>query len=248
MRKFCLGKNPPLVDERTLRFALYVQPQRLPLPPAAVDYGKAVTHWPMYANERYGDCTCAAAGHMIQNWRTNTGGSPRKPTTEEVVAFYSQFTKPGPENGVDVLRVLRRWRSEGLAGDRIEAFVSLRLGDTVEVKQSVQIFGGCYIGVVLPKFLTHADDPLAKRWDVPPQGRRGGGERDPNGGHAIPAVAYDADHLYVVTWGAVKAMTWSFYIAYADEAYAILSRDWLARNRAPNGFDLPALERDLSAL
>lgn len=248
MQKFCLGKKPRLVDSRTLQFALYLKKPELPAPPAAVNYGKAVTRWPIYANDRYGDCTCAAAGHMIQNWRTNTGLSPRKPTTHQVVDFYADFTLPGPHNGVEVLRVLRRWRSRGLAGDKIHAFTQLSLNNIDEVKHSIHLFGGCYIGVVLPKFLTSASNPLTPRWTPPPQGRHGEGERDPDGGHAIPAFAYDAEHLYVVTWGAVKAMSWEFYLAYADEAYAILSADWLHNGRSPNGFDFPQLHSDLSVL
>src|SRR6202451_2240510 len=62
-----LGKNRPVIDDRTIRFATYVKPA-LPSPPEAVSYGAKVTSWPMYLNDQYGDCTCAAAGHMIQNW------------------------------------------------------------------------------------------------------------------------------------------------------------------------------------
>ena len=245
--RFCLGKKPPLVDRRTLQFMAYVRPE-LPAPPAAVNYGKAVTHWPVYANDRYGDCTCAAAGHMIQGWRTNTNQSPRKPSTQEIVEFYSYFTTPSPTNGVEMLRVLRHWRSTGLAGDRIHAYAQLRLKNVDEVKQSIYLFGACYIGVTFPKFITNAEDKLTVHWSVPPQGTHGEGAPDPDGGHCIPAFAYDDSHLYVVTWGAVKAMTWSFYLAYADEAYAVLSTDWLKDGRTPKGFDFNQLRTDLHAL
>ncbi len=41
-------------------------------------------------------------------------------------------------------------------------------------------------------------------------------------------------------------MTWSFYRTYCDEAFAILSPDWLdKKNVSPAGFDLAALLRDL---
>ena len=248
MRKYCLGKKPPLVDKRTLQLQMYIKKAELPAPPASVNYGKAVSRWPVYANDRYGDCTCAAAGHMIQNWRVNTGAHPPKPTTEEVVAFYSYFTAPGPKNGVEMLRVLRHWRSTGLASDRIQAYTQLGLNDVEQVKNSIYLFGACYIGVELPKFIMNAEDALAPRWAPPPQGRHGDGERDPEGGHCIPAFAYDAQHVYVVTWGAVKAMTWDFYLAYADEAYAVLSEDWLRDGRTLKGFDLAQLRSDLRAL
>jgi hypothetical protein len=44
-------------------------------------------------------------------------------------------------------------------------------------------------------------------------------------------------------------MSWQFYNAYADEAYAVLSSDFIAANgTASNGFDLQALQQDLAAI
>jgi hypothetical protein len=185
---------------------------------------------------------------MIQAWHSNNGTRPRKPSTDDVVAFYSYFTTPGPENGVEMLRVLRHWRSTGLAADKIHAYAQLRTKSVEEVKQSIYLFGACYIGVMLPKFVTGADDKLTPHWTLPPQGPHGAGAPDPDGGHCIPAFAYDAQHLYVVTWGALKAMSWDFYLAYADEAYAVLSTDWLKNGRTPKGFDFDSLRTDLNSL
>ncbi|HKD36500.1 MAG TPA: hypothetical protein VKB78_06855, partial [Pirellulales bacterium] len=48
------------------------------------------------------------------------------------------------------------------------------------------------------------------------------------------------------TWGQLKRMTWAFYDAYVDEAYAILAQDFLSDvGKAPNGFDIAALAADL---
>jgi len=41
-------------------------------------------------------------------------------------------------------------------------------------------------------------------------------------------------------------MTWSFWERYVDEAYCLLSDDFLNAGRAPNGFDLAALKEDLA--
>jgi hypothetical protein len=43
-------------------------------------------------------------------------------------------------------------------------------------------------------------------------------------------------------------MTWSFWLRYFDEAFALLSPDWLAANVAPNGFNLNQLTADLAAI
>ena len=41
-------------------------------------------------------------------------------------------------------------------------------------------------------------------------------------------------------------MTWSFWDTYCDEAYGVISLDWIAKNQqAPSGLDLTALLADL---
>jgi hypothetical protein len=53
-----------------------------------------------------------------------------------------------------------------------------------------------------------------------------------------------------VTWGALKPMSWQFYTTYADEAFAVLSVDWINKRlkKAPPGLNLKALEADLAAV
>jgi hypothetical protein len=243
-KQFRLGKKPAVFDSRTLRFGAYLG-AKLPPPPASIDWGKNVPSWPMYLNNKFGDCACAAAGHMIQNW-TASAHKLRSPTDAQILRFYEHFTTPGPENGCNLLSVLKYWRSTGLGDDKITAFAQLEPRNVTEVKDAVSLFGGCYIGVELPKFATSTSDLSAVPWVVPAQGPVGDAAPDPNGGHCIPAVAYDSRNLYVVTWGAIKSMSWQFYCDYADEAYAIMSSDFLSKNKAPNGFDFAQLERDLA--
>jgi hypothetical protein len=84
---------------------------------------------------------------------------------------------------------------------------------------------------------------------VPASGPTGAAAPNSSNGHCIPAVAYDADNLYVVTWGEIKAMSWPFYNAYADESYAVLSQDFIEKmGTDPAGFNLAALEKDLKQL
>jgi len=244
--KLRLGKNPAVFDSRTLRFGAYLG-AKLPPPPPQVDNGHAVTRWPMYLNDRYGDCTCAAAGHMIQAWTANSG-KERSPSDSDILKFYEHFTTPGPENGCDMLAVLKYWRSQGLARDKIAAFVQLEPHNATEVMDAVSIFGSCYIGIELPRFALAASDLSTVPWVVPPQGPVGDGAPDPEGGHCIPAVAYDARNLYVVTWGAIKSMSWQFYVDYADEAYAVLSQDFFSKGKTPRGFDLAQLQEDLTQI
>jgi hypothetical protein len=245
-----LGKHPPVHDDRTLRFSNYVTPA-LPTPPESVTYYQKVPTWPMYYNDQYGDCTCAAAGHMIQNWTANAA-TEISPPQETVLKFYEHFvgTPPPPDEGCNMLSVLKYWRKTGLDLHKVAAFASVKLADEVQAQNAVYLLGSIYIGVALPDFtVPQGGNWLDIPWTVPPGGPTGNAAPNPQNGHCIPAVGYDADQLWIVTWGALKSMSWDFYSAYADEAYAVVSTDFIgASGQTPEGFDLAALEEDLSKL
>ena len=108
------------------------------------------------------------------------------------------------------------------------------------VRTATWLFGGLYIGIQLP--LT-AQTQETWDWTRSLAGRARPGSW---GGHAVNVVGYDARGLTVVTWDQVKRLTWSFWDRYVDECYCILSKDFLERGQAPNGFYLAALEADLA--
>ncbi len=245
---FKLGKHPPVFDERTLRFGKYTTPA-LPAPPATVEYGAKVPTWPMFGNDKYGDCTCAAAGHMIQNWTANANGEVTPPN-QAVLTFYEHFVgnPPPPDAGCNMLQVLNYWRKSGLDQHKITAFAALRLKDRTEAMTALYLFGSIYIGVALPDFAVQGD-MLTTPWVVPSGGPVGNAAPNPANGHCIPAVGYDADNLTIITWGEPKTMSWQFYDAYADEAFAVLSHDFIENSGTSlNGFDLAALQSDLEQL
>jgi hypothetical protein len=247
--RYKLGKRPPVVDDRTLRFSDYVT-AALPTPPADVTYYQRVPSWPMYYNDQYGDCTCAAAGHMIQNWTANAA-TEISPPDQSVLTFYEHFvgTPPPPDEGCDMLSVLRYWRKTGLDQHTVTAFTSLALKNHTQAKSAIDLLGGLYIGVALPNFTVNAQDVMSVPWVVPPGGPVGDAAPNENNGHCIPAVGYDDEQLWIVTWGALKSMGWDFYDAYADESYAVLSADFIgAAGKSPEGFDIAALRRDLAQL
>jgi hypothetical protein len=244
-----LGKHRPEFDSRTLLFGAYTT-SNLPAPPPSVDYSKAVASWPMMGNDNYGDCTCAAAGHMIEAWTANTG-QQKTLTDSMVLSAYNYFAGDDADAGASMLDVLKYWRKTGIGGDKILAFTQLRLRSTIQVKDSVSLFGSCYIGISLPDFaVAPGADLLATPWVIPAQGPVGDAAPNPQNGHCIPAVGYDEHNLYVVTWGALKMMSWEFYRTYMDEAYAVLSHDWISQKlgTSPQGLDLASLQADLSVV
>lgn len=249
MPAYKLGKQRPKIDSRTLQFGAYLT-KELPPPPPSVDYTKPVADWPMMGNDTYGDCTCAAAGHMIEQWTANTGKEVTL-TDPQILKAYNHFAHGNPDAGANMLDVLNYWRKTGIGHDKIQAYAQLEPQNDTQLKDAVNLFGACYIGLELPDFAVppHTDF-LTIPWVVPGTGPVGNAAPNPNNGHCVPAVAYDQRFIYVVTWGAIKTMTWNFYDTYADEAFAVLSPDWINQKlgTSPSGFNMAALQADLEAV
>lgn len=248
MATYKLGKHPPIVDDRTLKFADYTTTS-VQSPPQAVHYYDKVAKWPLYYNSVYGDCTCAAAAHMIQNWTANAGKEVTVPD-QSVLKFYEHFvgSPPPADAGCNMLPILKYWRKRGLDDHKIHAFASVKMRHNQEAKSAIHLTGGIYIGVSLPDF-TLAGDMETVPWVVPHGGPVGDAKPNTQNGHCIPAVGYTDEHLWVVTWGTLKQMTWEFYSAYADECYAVVSPDFIEKTGVTkDGLDLQALDHDLAKL
>jgi hypothetical protein len=238
-----LGKLPARVDTRTLRLANYVDRAVLPAPPPELDLGAAVADWPMYANDRIGDCTTAAAGHMIEAWCEAAAGHAVEIAEADVLSAFDGVKIVDPmtgEAGAVELDVLRLWRRHGIGGHQIGAFADVAPADRDLVRTGTWLFGGLYIGLQLP---LRARDQLVWDWTGSLDGPDAPGSW---GGHAVNVVAYDGAGLTVVTWGALQRMTWAFWGRYVDEAWAIISPDFLEGGRSPAGFDLAELQHDLA--
>ena len=238
-----LGKLPPRLDERTLSLARYVDRAALPAPPRQLDLAGAVGDWPMYGNDRRGDCTTAAAGHMIEAWTAAASGRAVEVGESAVVAAFDAVKIVDPvtgEEGAVELDLLKLWRSAGIGGHTIGAFAAVEVADRELVETAAFLFGGVYIGLQLP---LQAQEQRVWDWAGTLRGPDAPGSW---GGHAVDVVGYDDAGLTVVTWGALQAMTWSFWEHYCDEAYCIISRDFLSGGVSPAGFDVEALDRDLA--
>lgn len=239
-----LGKLPRVIDPRTLKLASYMDPKALPPVPDVVDYTTGVTDWPMYANDRAGDCTCAAAGHMIEVWSLQGSGAVHEITDTDVLTAYHHFSPPPADNGANELDVLNYWLRTGIGGDKIQAFVEVGVAGRTMVKTACYLFGGLYIGVALP---LSAQAQVGGLWDVTsgPDAQAGSW-----GGHAINIVGFDADGLTCITWGQPQKMTWGWWDAYVDECYAILSDYYSAFDAKSDaqGFNTAQLRADLAQL
>lgn len=254
-----LGKAPVKFDKRTLRLKTYIK--AVTPPPLEMGYIDQVKEWPMMLNDSLGDCTVACAGHQIEQWTRYAQPPGFTPSDAQVLAAYEAVSGyspniPGSDQGAVVLNVLKYWRRRGIAGHKICAFASINVNDPKEFQQAITLFGNVYLGVGLP---VSAQDPRTDEnglpiWEVQKEGPIGNGQPWSWGGHAIPGVGYKSNivpngGMRVVSWGQLYDVSWNFIRAYCDEAYAIVTQDWIEENqKSPSGFDINQLLADLNAL
>jgi len=70
-----LGKKPVKHDARTFKLATYINSTQLPAIPDSYIWNTKVPQWGMMLNDKIGDCTIAAAGHLIMGWQNDLGMS-----------------------------------------------------------------------------------------------------------------------------------------------------------------------------
>lgn len=242
-----LGKKPYIYNPKTLQMYRYRSPSALPPIPIHKDWSHGIKQWGMMGNDRIGDCAIAGPGHAIYQW-TMDNGRPTLLSDDEIISSYSAVSGYNPatganDTGCNLVDVLNYWRKTGIGGHTIAAYVALEPGNTDHVKETLLIFGNVLIGLALP---ISAQGQAS--WQVvgptwAPQCQPGSW-----GGHCVIVVEYDAHGLTVVTWGQLMRMSWAFWAAYCDEAYAILSQDWLTGNKSPAGFNIATLAADLASV
>jgi hypothetical protein len=240
-----LGRKAIKTDTRTLALGNYLTPA-LPPPPIAADWTKNVASWGMMLNDSLGDCTIAGLGHAVQVWTANTSGIVTVPDAT-IESYYEQWDgyvagNPETDHGGVELDVLTRWQKSSFDGHGLLAFADTRPANLVEIKQSIALFGGVYIGLSLP--LTAQTQDV---WDVV---KNGGANARPGswGGHCVFVPKYDANGFTCITWGQPKTMTLAFWKKYCDEAHTLLGQDWLAAKGAPSGFDQAQLQANLAGI
>jgi hypothetical protein len=201
----------------------------------------------MYDNDRIGDCTCAALGHAVQAWTTYGEGNTLTLPVGDVLSLYEAVSGYNPatganDNGAVEQKVLQYVQQNGIGGRKIRAFAQVDHTNLDEMKQALDIFGSVYVGFQVPQS-AEQQFGAGQPWTVVPGS-------PVIGGHAIDIQKWDADYIYPVTWGKLQPMTPEFWLTYGDEAWVIISDDWINDHTGltPTGLNLDSLLAEFDAL
>lgn len=199
--------------------------------------------WGMLGNDRYGDCGVAGLVHGFEADATVTKESEQWPDAEHVVDYYLSYTH-GADTGVVLSQFLAyvRAQPDGLLGHTVDAYAPVNVHNVSALRSAVALFDFAYTGIVVTDKMQasfgagHAwtTDDLVGAHVV--------------GGHCVPAVGYDDTALYVVTWGKVQPVSWPCWHEIADEAWAVITGELVARDGDGRGVALGALHADLDRL
>lgn len=218
-----------------------------PPAPATVDYLSKVHDWPMYGNDRWGDCVWAMIGHTIEAATTYGQGATVKVTDTDVLKGYSDVTgfdpgagPPGDnptDNGTVIQDALDYWRKTGIGGHKILAFAQVDHTNADEVDAALYLFGHLQVGI---RFPASAMDQFnaSQPWDLVPH-------TSIEGGHAIDMGSKNE----AITWAKRQAFTQAFWRTYVEEAWVTITPEWInAAGLAPEGLDVAALNAAFTGL
>ena len=254
------GRKPMDRSRPRLILEKYLDPRsrmcRHGLPPVPltqdVDYASRVTSWPMYLNDRLGDCTFAGVGHMYGAWSLYASGTEALFSDDAIQSGYSRVGgyvpgDPSTDNGCVMQDVLADQRQNGLTDTsgkvhKVAGFASLGNPNDLDLLgQVLDVFGSVYTGISVQQQMEDefsAGQPWT--WDPAAQSI---------GRHAIDLQrrlgSGDAPLVYV-TWGALQPATTGFLAGAVEEAWAVVTEDWITVNGlSVEGLDLSQMLADM---
>jgi hypothetical protein len=261
---FKLGRKRPIA--RCPRFALKNYLTRgTPAPPASIDYTKAAATAlaEMYDNDTLGDCVIAGMAHVVGVLTGNSGAKPFIYSNKEIIGLYSAIGgyvpgDPSTDQGCDEQTALNYWENNGAlppkassstGSHKIAGWMTVDGTNKEEVQTAMWLFENLYFGIELPDaWINPAPSKSGFVWDV-------AGAPDPNNGHCVVGVGYNATGVTIDTWGMTGTMTYAAVAKYPTQAsngelYTVVSMDAIgkANQKAPNGFDWSQLVADFDSM
>ena len=236
------GKKAAKRMRKALPLSNYLHMGQVAFPP--VHAWERPIAYGMLGNDSVGDCTIAGIYHLRMNWQAvANAGTPYTPTTDVVLADYSSITgynpsDPSTDQGANCGDVLNWYK----ANSTIAGFATLDVQNIDQVKAAIYLFGGVYIGFNVPESMVNqlnsGQDP---DWSYSPTDAPSGE------GHCVAPFGYGRSGLAPCSWGKIYHTSWDFWLAWVDEAYAVVSKEWIKQaGTSPSGLDLNGLIADLA--
>lgn len=254
------GKRHAVVTPRAMRsaHAMAFHLDKLgPPPPSSAPYYQTVEKavggagkWGMLGNDIAGDCTMADGCHGIM-LRTANVGQIVVPTTQDAFAAYTALTGYDPsqtdaqgnnptDQGANELDVCRFMQTTGILGHKSVNYATIHKWNLAHIKWAIQLFSNVRTGIAVP-------DDMERQFDAGGPFRRTANSRLTDDGHDIPAIHFDGDKFWVVTWGARIETDWDWLSWCMDEVHAECYPDFIrAQGTSPGGFSLQQLVNDLA--
>jgi hypothetical protein len=254
------GRLAPDPGKPRLTLERYLDPKNplkrggLPAVPLTrdVDYASKVKSWPMYCNDSVGCCTEAAVGHMYGAWTTYAGAGEVLFSDEGILTPYSRVSgyvpgEPDTDRGAMMSDVLADQKADGMTDTagrvhRVAGYAAFGNPQDLDLLgQVLDVFGTVYVGINVQQAMeTEFADGKPWGWS-----RRG----EVVGGHAVCLQRRQgkgsAPYEYV-TWGALQSATRSFQAYAVEEAWAVVTQDWLDdKGVTAEGLDLDQLLADM---
>ena len=226
-----LGKAPAKRDPRNLQLRAILK-KAVPLP---TEYDFDLNHpnvpTPMFGNDTYGCCVISGRAHQTLRFELVEQKKIIPITTAEVTDEYFNESG-GADSGLIMLTSIGLWRKRGwMAGKKryfIRAYSEVNRARVNEVKTAIFMNLGVGIGLRLPN-TAEKEMQAGKPWT---QTTGTGSKPGSWGGHYVYVSGYTKLGPTCVTWGRKQQMSWAFFSAYCDEAYAIIDALNTTKKRA----------------
>ncbi len=209
-------------------------------------------------NDVVGDCVIAAAMHYAQNETANTG-NPLTPNTQLALETYSAITGYDPsqtdangnnptDQGTDFeSQLFPYWTNHGIplldangqtVLHKILGFAALDLSSVAQQRYASFTFGGILWGINCPS----SAEQDTSNWVVTPGATN-------VGGHGVNQTGQGGAGGHLNSWGLSIPFQWDFMRTYADEAYAVVTPQWLDNlGQSPSGLNLGGLLNAMKGL
>ena len=275
MPRFPLGRNPRDTTRwaPTLEDYLRTGPasRTAGLLPVAdsedVNVATKVYDWPLYCNGPdagnppaspggIGDCTVAEMAHAYTALGVYAGKPQVLFADSEIISVYSRISGYDPatgsnDNGCQMQDVLADQRVNGMTDasgnvHKVTAYAALRNpADITLLPRVLKTFGYVYIGINCPA--SAQDEFGVSPWTYVPGSPIEGGHAI--GLHRRQPYGSRVGIFDMASWGQLQPTTISFISHYVEEAWAVITQDWLEANGSTcDGVALSQLVADMKYL